>query len=214
VTDDDAADILTTADGMARRALAGLAPLRLAVAQTDAEREVAFRLRYGAVVDRGWRSPEDLAGQRERDQYDEDALQLVAWDGDTAIGCARLVLPTPGLLLPTEAAFGILVEPRGEIVDAGRFVVTRGRGDGGHRILLGLISLLWLTARERGYSLVCSAFASRSAIHLYDRLGFRTEVLAPPMVVWGEERFPLLWDGAGSVSTLEATSARLDEPAP
>src|SRR5215467_3990112 len=76
---------------------------------TDHEREVAYRLRGSAVIDRGWRDASELADGMERDEYDDRAIHVVGWDGDVAMSTGRVVLP-PGL--PTEDACDLVVEPR------------------------------------------------------------------------------------------------------
>src|SRR4249919_525108 len=56
-------------DALITRMLAR-SPFDYRVAADDSEREVAYRLRGGAVLDRGWCTSSDLPGGMERDDYD------------------------------------------------------------------------------------------------------------------------------------------------
>ena len=85
-------------DALITRMLAR-SPFDYRVADGDSEREIAYRLRGGAVLDRGWCTADDLPGGMERDGYDDRAIQVIGWDGDVAMSTGRVVLP-PGL--PTE----------------------------------------------------------------------------------------------------------------
>src|SRR5262245_22108443 len=98
------------------------APIRFSVAQSLAEREAAYRLRYQALLDRGAK-PADFPDGLEHDEHDERALQILGWDGNNPIATGRIVLPAPNILLPTEQAFGLTIEPRGQVVDIGRYTV-------------------------------------------------------------------------------------------
>ena len=86
-------------DALITRMLAR-SPFDYRVAADDPEREVAYRLRGSAVLDRGWCTAGDLPGGMERDGYDDRAVHVIGWDGDVAMSTGRVVLP-PGL--PTDA---------------------------------------------------------------------------------------------------------------
>lgn len=193
---------LALADGLAADVLKRLAPLRFAVAGSDAEREAAERLRYRAVIERGWATPADYPDGRERDGDDTDAIHLAGWDGAVPIATCRLVLPAPGRPLPTEAAFDLTVEPRGRVVDIGRVTVAREYSETGHRVLAGLLARSWLELRERGFAHACGAFAAAPALRLYRRMGFETTILAPPRCFWGALRVPMRWEVARAAPTL------------
>lgn len=199
-TRDDRA--LELADALASDLLARLAPIRFVVARSAAEREAAFRLRYRAVIERGWATAADYPEGLERDADDADALHLLGWDGEVPIATCRLVLPVPGRALPTEAAFELVVEPRGQVVDVGRVTVARGSSDGDHRLLAGLLARAWLEVRAAGYAHACGAFAAAPAIRLYQAMGFATTILAPPRISWGEPRSPVRWEVARAAPTL------------
>ncbi len=187
-------------DAVAEKVVTWVAPIHFALAQTDAEREEVYRLRYQAVVERGWLTPEDLPEGLEFDEYDRRAVHVVAWDNAMLAATSRLVFPAPGLKLPTEAAFELEIEPRGNVVDAGRFVVARAYSNIEHRVLAALIAHTWLQVRACGYSQVCAAFASRTMIRLYRKMGVLAVPLAPPRIYWGEERYPVRFDAAQSAA--------------
>jgi N-acyl-L-homoserine lactone synthetase len=189
-------------DALAARAQTWVAPIRIGVAESPSEREGAYRLRYQAAIDRGWRQPEDLPGGLERDEYDEHAIHVLAWDGEAIVGTCRLVLPEPGVRLPTEAAFGIRVEPHGRVVDCGRYVVAPRYTNLQHRMLAVLLARSWLELRAGGFSIACGALVSAAMIRVYRRMGLQVRILAPPRRLWGEERYPIQFDAATSVPAL------------
>src|SRR3989304_5818130 len=103
---------LARTDALAAQLIARAAPLMFSVAQSRAEREAVYRLRYSIVVEKGWARPADFPDGVERDAYDDTAVQVVAWDDDTLAAATRLVPTAPGHPLPTEEAFGLKIEPR------------------------------------------------------------------------------------------------------
>jgi len=162
-------------------------PFDYRVAADDSERGVAYRLRGGAVIDRGWRTADDLPGGMERDEYDERAVQVIGWDGDVAMSTGRVVLP-PGL--PTEEACGLVVEPRGEVVDVGRMCVARSHQSLEHAALIGLMCRLYQVMREHGFGVACGMM-SVPARALMGLFGLRLEILAPERMYWNEPRAPV-----------------------
>lgn len=109
----------------------------------------------------------------------------------------RLVLPTPRRRLPVEEAFGVDIEPRGRVVEAGRLVVAPAhRGDRSHRIWGALFARAWLTMRGLGFGLLCGA-ASPTLVQRLRALGLPFEVLGAPRPHWGEQRVPVRPDPAG-----------------
>ena len=173
-------------DALITRMLAR-SPFDYRVAADGAEREIAYRLRGGAVLDRGWCTADDLPGGTERDRYDDHAIQVIGWDGDVAMSTGRVVLP-PGL--PTEEACGLIVEPRGEVVDVGRMCVARTHQGLEHAALIGLMCRLYLAMREHGYGVACGMMSvpARAMMSLF---GLRLEILGPERTHWNESRAPV-----------------------
>jgi hypothetical protein len=181
-------------------------PFDYRVADDDSEREVAYRLRGSAVVDRGWCGAGDLPGGVERDEYDGRAIQVIGWDGHVAMSTGRVVLP-PGL--PTEEACGIVVEPRGGVVDVGRMCVARSHQSLEHAALIGLMCRLYLAMREHGFRVACGMM-SAPARSLMGLLGLRLEVLGPERTYWNELRAPVRFS---LMSATRLLSAAQDQPA-
>jgi hypothetical protein len=188
-------DSLARLDAIAASLLSALAPVRYAIATSESERDDVFRLRYRAVIDRGWLQPEDLPDGVERETDDDRAVLVGAWEGTAPVAAARMIFPTNGERLPVETAFDIDVLPRGKVVHVDRMTVDRGSRDRGSRLLLGLIACCWLAMRERGYH-IWAGIDSPGMLRLYRRLGFEMTVLGPARHYWGEERFPVRFDPA------------------
>jgi hypothetical protein len=170
---------------------------RVGVAQTPGEHDAIYLLRYQQVTGDGWARPDDLPDGRERDEHDPFAIQVGAWAGVPLVGAMRLVLPRPSRRLPVEEAFGIDIEPRGRVVEAGRLVVAPAhRGDASHRIWGALFARAWLTMRGLGLNLLCGA-ASPAMVDRLRALGLPFEVLAAARPYWGEQRVPVRLDPAG-----------------
>lgn len=192
---------LRAADDLSRGLVAAAAPLRLEVARSDGEREAVFRLRYQVVVSRGWARPEDLPDGMERDSFDERAIHILGWDSGKLIATARIVLPMPDALLPTEQAFELAVEPVGQVADMGRQIVSPEYTSPQHRVFAALLARTWLEIRAAGFSLVCGDFAA-GMLRLYRIMGFQVAQLGPAREFWGERRFPILVDIAESAAQL------------
>jgi hypothetical protein len=180
-------------DRLAER-LADEARVRLGVADSPAELIAAHRLRFRHASQRGRARREDHPDGLERDDFDTRALQICAWDGDVLVGTVRLVLPIPDRPLPTEQAFGITIEPRGEVVDVGHPVVAAGlSGDAASRGWAGLFAQVWFETRARGYTAMAGAASARAA-ERYRGLGIELEPLGPARAYWGEESRPMRLD--------------------
>jgi N-acyl-L-homoserine lactone synthetase len=174
---------------------------RFGVAESAAERAVAYRIRYQAVVERQWLPAETFDADRECDRYDDAAVHLVGWDGAEPVATGRLVLP-PGPL-PTEDAWGIAVEPRGQVVDVGRMAVVRSHQSHRHAVFVALLARLYLEMRSRGYEVACGVM-SPSARSLVRMLGLRLEVVGEEREYWGERRAPVRFTLTGSADSLRA----------
>ena len=109
--------------------------------------------------------------------------------GPTAswVSTGRVVLP-PGL--PTEAACGIVVEPRGGVVDVGRMCVARSHQSREHAAFIGLMCRLYLVMREHGFGVACGMM-SAPARALMRVFGLRLEILGPERAYWNEPRAPV-----------------------
>ena len=173
-------------DALITRMLAR-SPFDYRVAAGVSEREVAYRLRGGAVIDRGWCTLGDLPGGMERDEYDDHAVQVIGWDGAVAMSTGRVVLP-PGL--PTEEACGLVVEPRGGVVDVGRMCVARTHQGLEHAALIGLMCRLYLVMREHGFRFACGMM-SAPARALMGLFGLQLEILGAERTYWNESRAPV-----------------------
>jgi hypothetical protein len=178
------------------------------VAAHDSEREVAYRLRGDAVIDSGWCTAADLRGGMERDEYDDSAIQVIGWDGAVAMSTGRVVLP-PGL--PTEDACGIVVEPRGEVVDVGRMCVARTHQSLEHDAFIGLMCRLYLVMREHGFLIACGMM-SAPARGLMSLFGLRLEVLGPEQAYWNELRAPVRFGLMSATRLLDEAQDPLPDP--
>ncbi|HEX2620159.1 MAG TPA: GNAT family N-acetyltransferase [Phototrophicaceae bacterium] len=174
-------------------------PLRFAIAAAPEELHQVYRLRYEAVIEKGWKQPEELPDGIEKDAYDDDAVQLVVWDDGietvpVLAATTRLVFPADGRRLPTEAAFDITFEPAGRVVDVGRTIVARPYRDARrHMLLQGVIAHSWVEITARGYHEI-SAILTRDMIDRYHEVGFEVTTVAPPQPYWGVERYPCQFD--------------------
>jgi GNAT superfamily N-acetyltransferase len=163
-------------------------PLRFAVATTDEERDLAYRLRHDAVVARGWARPDELDDGREHDAFDRLAVHVLGWDIETAVCTGRLVVP-PGPL-PTEVECDLVVEPRGKVVDVGRMVVAPSHQDADHGTFVLLLAGLYLEVRRRGFTVACGMMAAPVRA-MCRQLGFRLELLGPDRTYWHDVRAPV-----------------------
>ena len=111
----------------------------------------------------------------------------------------RLVFP-PGPL-PTESACGLVVEPRGRVVDVGRMAVLRSHQTFGHGAFLALLCQLYREARTAGFDVACGMMAA-PARSLVSRLGLRLEQLGPERGHHGQPRAPVRFLLASNVEPL------------
>ena len=172
------------------------AGVRIGVAHTISELGAVHRLRHRDVSADGWAGAERAPDGLEPDPYDDHALQLAAWRGTALVATMRLVLPVPGRRMPTETAFGLDLEPRGEVVDVGRLLVGPAfRGDPAHRAWGGLFALAWQESRARSYT-VMAGIASKQLVERYRSLGITVEILGPSRMDAGTELAPIRLDPA------------------
>jgi len=151
----------------------------------------------------GMEDPARFPEGMERDEFDADAVHIVAWSGAEAIATCRLVFPLPHRPLPFESVFGPLGDAPGPMVELGRATVdSRLRGEGG-RIFMGLAAQSWRAMRSRGLSTVVGVTTER-LVALFRALGFPIVVSGAPRRHWGEERVPILCAGPAAVEALES----------
>jgi hypothetical protein len=192
-------------DALITRMLAR-SPFDYRVAVSDSEREIAYRLRGDAVIDRGWCTAGDLPGGMERDEYDDRAIHVIGWDGNIAMSTGRVVMP-PGL--PTEEACGIVVEPRGGVVDVGRMCVAPSYQSLEHAAFTGLMCRLYLVMREHGFRVACGMM-SAPARSLMGLFGLQLEILGPERTYWNESRAPVRFS---LMSATRLLAGAQDQPA-
>jgi N-acyl-L-homoserine lactone synthetase len=169
--------------------LAARSGVRFEIATTDVDRAVAYRLRHDAVTEKQW-SP-DVGPGIERDEFDDNALQLIGRRRDTAVCCGRLVLP-PGPL-PTEVACGIIVPPTGQVVDVGRMVLAPVARGPDKTIFVALLAALYLETRRHGFTTGCGMMALNARV-LLRHLGVSLDVLGEDRPYWGVQRAPVRFD--------------------
>jgi Acetyltransferase (GNAT) domain len=184
------ADGVAALDALAARLLA-VAPGRVAVTRGAEEVDEILRLRsrQAAAWGRGTVA--------ERDAHDARAIHIGAWTGDALAGAMRLVLPAPDRPLPVEEDFGLVVEPRGAVAEAGRLVVApEHRGDPAHGLWGALFARAWTELRARDLSVLAGA-ASPRMVERLRALGLPFEALGPAREHVGEHRQPVRLDPAG-----------------
>ncbi|MBE7556563.1 MAG: GNAT family N-acetyltransferase [Anaerolineales bacterium] len=191
----------TVANTIAAQFIAQATPVRFTVAQSSAEREAAYRLRYEVVTTRGWADAEKFPGELEQDVYDAEAVHLLGWKGHKLVATTRLVFPSAGKLLPTEVEFGLRVEPQGQVVDGGRAIIARSCSDYQHRIFAGLLGYTWFEIQSRGFRYLCGA-AVPAMIRLCQSIGYHITVLGHARPYWGQKRYPIRFDVLESVPML------------
>jgi hypothetical protein len=191
----------TTIPALAAHFIALAEPIRFRVAQSPSEQEAAYRLRYQAVVEQGWVPPERLDHGLEQDAYDPVALHIVGWESETPVCTARLVFPRPGQQLPTEAAFQCRIAPESQVVDVGRFTISRPYRHVEPRMFAGLVGQCWQEVQSRGFLYACGN-GQLSILRLYRRFGIVCQVVAPSRVYWGKEHYPFRIELVSSAQSL------------
>lgn len=188
-------------DSVVARMLAG-SPFEYRLADGEAERELAYRLRGRAVIDRGWLPADELPDGRERDRYDDRAIHVLGWDGDSPICTGRLVLPPS---LPTEELCAMVIEPAGEVVDVGRMCVASSHQSLEHAAFVGLMCRLYLEMRAQGFAVACGMMSAPARL-LLAHLGLRLEQLGEERIYWNEPRAPVRFSLLSAVPAYEGLS--------
>lgn len=169
------------------------AGLRVQVASCPDELHAVLALRRRQVDHAGWEPGARSTAVEEADDHDAAAVHLGAWDGTVLAGTARIILPTPDALLPTEHAFRLRIEPVGAVVECGRWVVDEAYRDADHRVSMGLAGLACLEVVSRGYA-VWAGMTTPPIVELWRGLGFAMEVVSAPRSVLGEQRVAVRCD--------------------
>ncbi|MGZ4507214.1 MAG: hypothetical protein ACXVX0_08170 [Blastococcus sp.] len=185
-------------DGLVERLLAG-SPYRFTTAVDEEERAIAYRIRAGAIVEARWAAADAFPEGMETDAFDPAAVHVLGWDGDQPVCTGRLVFP-PGPL-PTEVACGLVVEPRGQVVDVGRMALVRSHQTFGHGTFLALLWALYREARAEGYSIGCGMMTG-PARSVMARLGVQLEELGPSRLHQGQQRAPVRFLLSANVAPL------------
>ncbi len=200
---------LRAVDEMMSEAVERVAPVRFDVAHTDAEREEVYRLRYRVAIEHGWANPADFPADLETDAFDAEAVHIVGWDGVALAATSRLVFPSVGRPLPTEAAFDLVVEPRGQVANIDRLTVAPDYRDRRHRMMFALLGATWGQTRAYGYH-AWTGISTPAMVRLYRLLGFATPAIAPSRRCWNEDRVPIFCDGAeGATEALKRRAGLL-----
>ena len=185
-------------DGLAERLLAE-SGYRFTVADSEADRSTAFRIRATASIEAGWASPEAFPDGMDHDEFDAAAVHVLGWDGGDAVCTGRLVFPPRPL--PTEVTCGLVVQPRGQVVDVGRMAVLRSHQTFGHGTFLVLLCRLYVEARTAGFEFACGVMAAPTR-SLVERLGLQLEQLGPDRRHHGQLRAPVRFVLASNVRPL------------
>ncbi|MGH2535430.1 MAG: N-acyl amino acid synthase FeeM domain-containing protein, partial [Thermomicrobiales bacterium] len=196
----DMATALALIDACVPRFFAAADSVRIDLA-TEADRDAVYRLRYRVVMARGWADAAAFPDGREYEADDDRAIHVVAWAGDHLAATARIILPSPGHRLPTEATFDLTVEPRERVVNIDRVAIAPEYSDLHHRLLLATLGRTWQVVRSRGFHHWVGV-STAAMIRLYRLAGLRMIVLGPPRHFWGEERYPILFDPVATAPLL------------
>jgi hypothetical protein len=168
---------------------------------TEADRDAVYRLRHQVVMARGWADAAAFPDGREWDADDDRAIHVVAWAGEQVAATTRVILPSPGQRLPTEAAFDLTVEPQGRVANIDRVAVAPEYSDLRHRLLMAILGRGWQVVRAHGFH-HWAGVSTAATIRLYRLAGMHTVVLGPPRQFWGEDRYPILFDPIASAQPL------------
>ncbi len=190
---EDTPALIQQAQFIASKMVESAAPLVFRVAHLAEEQNEIFRLRYETVVQMGWADASTFPDGMERDAYDDQAIHLAGWDGETLACTARLVLPSPARRLPTEDAFNLDIEPRGSVIDCSRLIVAPRYRASEHRIFLGLLGAIWLEACRAGILRICG-IQSEAITGLFEKNDIQLLRLAPSRDYFGDSRHPILLD--------------------
>ncbi len=196
------ASALARIDAIAAALVERSAPVTFRVATTAAEIAIAQRLRGSAMVDQGWVQSEELADGRDEDVDDGRATHILASLDGAIIGTCRLIYPEPGCLLPMEKVPDARRVPAAA-VEVGRVVVLHPLARRHGSVMAALIAAAWLELRANGYRRICGT-VSAGILRLYRRVGFLVRVVGPPVDMFGEVRYPILFEPNEAAAAMAA----------
>jgi hypothetical protein len=179
--------------------------IRFDLVRAAADREAVFRLRYEAVIERGWAAPDTMPDGLEHDADDEQAVLIGGWDGEQLVAAGRIIFPAPWRRLPVERVFDLTVKPGGRVVHVDRLCVARTHREPTHRVFGALIARCWQEVRAHGFD-ACCGIDSAAMVRVFKRVGLTLTPLGPPRPFWGERRSPMLF-APGAAAALDPASA-------
>lgn len=141
-------------------------------AESEQEREQAYRLRQAVFAEEGFIDPASFGEGLFRDSFDEVSSHILVLDESSAlVGTTRFVLPSP-LGFPTEHLFAFEPPelPRDRLGEFGRLAIARGHRGGARTPMLGLVKMVYEVILERDISHVY-AFMNPRLIASYTALG-------------------------------------------
>ncbi|MBC8171006.1 MAG: GNAT family N-acetyltransferase [Anaerolineae bacterium] len=189
-------------DQVAQRLIKTNPDVRYAIAQSPAEIETIYRLRYRTVTEQGWSKSEDYPDGQERDEYDDEAIHIGCWQGATLLATIRLILPSARHPLPAETGYGIQIEPYQQVVECSRAIVAPEYRDRSHELFFGVLGRSWIESRARGFRELCGTMTER-IIRIHEQGGFVMEILGEPHLYLGAVRYPVKFDIPRSVSKMQ-----------
>ena len=182
-------------------------------AKSPEERERVYRLRHRLYAEEGYLDPTAFPEERLHDEFDADAIQLLAVDraGEPA-GTLRIVFDSArGLPIERVFPFEAPGVARERLVEISRFAIAR-RFRGGHReVLSGFGKLCHLSIRARGITHWC-AFMPVGFRDSMASLGLDHQEVAtpPPSAAHRDARRAL--DGYFSRQDVRTYLMRVDPP--
>jgi len=87
-------------DAIARQLVARTTQILFELARSEEQRAAVFRLRFETVVKQDWVRQAEFPDGLEHDTYDDEAVLVAGWHGDTLAATARLVFPESSRPLP------------------------------------------------------------------------------------------------------------------
>lgn len=183
-------------------------PVHFSRAETQEQQSAIFAQRCSIILSRGWAEASEFPNDLERDEYDDDAVQIQGRFEQSLVASARLILPPINRPLPVEANHGIELKPAGEYAEIGRTIVcTKDTRLPRQRLFAALLGFALMQMTDAScFRAVASA--NRSVLRLYRRLGIAAEILGPSVDVGGEERFPVSFDVLSSAKQVPLSHGR------